>query len=325
MAGTATSGGGGAYVCRDAQGNVTSVKFVDIWEAENIPWTWDPVGVGVGTLRFDRNANLTQDEHLARAIEKLSPVDFLLAEELKKTIDQMRNSVNYLPESIDVILPPDLDVAYAPRGCPPEGIMRYNGDTKLLDVKKEYFDRISSELEWAAIWLHESIYKIFREKAEHEQSLLSRRLTACLLSSSACLGSFTNTNAIESRYIKVVYECKNEHADYYLMTDDPIPDSRNWTVLYTRVLKNKFQTVTSHSLRWDCSGSGTCKGFQAHNPFSALHPYSYAPVTHIGLEVEISKTTGELISSSIEGQVSTFPYWYVYVDKTIPQCRKLTP
>ena len=172
-------GGGGAYVCRNPKGKILESRLVDLWEAENTPFQWPHK---TGKLHITYTNKVSAEEQFSAAMKKLATADASLAKEVEEEKNAIFANKNSLDPSISISLPDDLKAGYFPSGCPAEGMMFFNGDSNQLDIKDEIFDKLKTKTDIAAAWAHEAIYKIFREKANHTTSRLTRRLVACLFS-----------------------------------------------------------------------------------------------------------------------------------------------
>jgi hypothetical protein len=182
-AGTAVSGGGGAYVYRAGdEGPVMSSILVDLWESENTPFVWQ-AGASAEMIKVDYNKTADVQLQIDRAIARLTAMDSDLGAIVSQEIKQMQKSLRYLPLEVGLTLPNDLQTDYYPVNAHPEGMMRYNGYSHQLDIKKEIFDKLETNTDKAAAFLHEGIYKAFRDGLDQAQnSILTRRLVACLFS-----------------------------------------------------------------------------------------------------------------------------------------------
>lgn len=92
LAGNGSSGGGGAFVCRDGSGGIKSSHLLDLWESQqllklNIPLSDDNV-----------------DEQINHALSKLSLADPLLAKVTTDYISIIFSNAHRLGD--DIALPP---------------------------------------------------------------------------------------------------------------------------------------------------------------------------------------------------------------------------
>ncbi|MBX3020050.1 MAG: hypothetical protein KF799_00110 [Bdellovibrionales bacterium] len=209
--GTATSGGGGAFVQRDVTGKVQSALLIDIWEAQHIPFQWPN---RVGTLHIKDETSESVDTLIASAITRLSKADPTLATQVRLDYEYVRSHVRVLPPGVRIQLPADLKLDYFPSGFPAEGMMRFNGLTVELDLDVEIFGSLISSRHMAGAWLHEAIYKTMRETTfRHDNSIYSRHLNACLLSEDeACLP----TSFVQIPRDRWVFKCSGATVDYWV-------------------------------------------------------------------------------------------------------------
>lgn len=214
--GPITSGGGGAYVCRE-DGALRAAYMVDLWEAENTPFRW-PHLAKAGKISIPMDYQRSAEEQFAAALARLAALDEDLAEQVRKEKDSLFSNANHLPEWISIGKPNDLQVDYHPTGCPPEGMMIYNGESEQLDIRPDIFGKLLSPTHTAAAWMHEALYKVKRETEGRyvENSRILRRLTACLFSSDErCLapqplGSYVDDPTLHK------YECSSASVEFDL-------------------------------------------------------------------------------------------------------------
>ncbi len=203
MAGTKDGGGGGAYVCRNADGSIRSARMADLWEAENTPFHWPHKK---GKLKISYSNAISAESQFAKMIERISRFDPILGARVRSERDRMFAEKNSLPDSVSIALPEDLKVGYFPTGCPPEGVMFYNSFSEQLDVREDLFSALATQTDIAAAWAHEAIYKLLREWRFAEDSKMARRLVACLLSGEeGCL----KARPLQVPSDRIVYQCEN--------------------------------------------------------------------------------------------------------------------
>jgi hypothetical protein len=223
QAGTAVSGGGGAFVCRDNNTrNITQAMLVDLWESQNTPFAWPGGGFhGDQTISIFKNNDISVTDQITKALQNLKLFNSDLEGAVNKELTQIRLVMNPLPKGISLTIPNDLQVDYFPEGCAPEGMLRYNGYSKKLDVKTDIFEKLESNTDVAAAYIHEAIYKVFRDGFDEAQnSIMARRLVACLFSEECVQGSLKTDEQLFPADVKV-YECQSEDADYQIYQTPP--------------------------------------------------------------------------------------------------------
>jgi hypothetical protein len=182
-AGTVSDGGGGAYVCRDAAKKIISSHLVDLWEAENVEWTWPNNGQPrvARTIKI-RFSNANPEQQFQAALSRIAKLDGALADEIKREKTGIFAKPHKLPESISISVPEDLRNTYFPTSCEAEGMMLYRGDKDMLDIRPDIFAALATNTDIAAAWMHEALYKVLRTGAPIPNSKKVRRLNACLFS-----------------------------------------------------------------------------------------------------------------------------------------------
>jgi hypothetical protein len=236
FAGGATSGGGGAYVCRDQSGAVTSSLIVDLWESQNVSFSWQDGKPSRISIIPDNNTQV--QNQLDKALANLRDMEPELGAAVASQVTQLQDVINYLPQGVSLTIPNDLQTDYFPTGCPPEGMMRYNGTTGMLDVNYEIFSKLATKTDIAAAYVHEAIYKVFREGIDGAQnSVLARRLVACLFSDDCVAKS-----KISIPTDRDVWACTNGIVDWKVFANQSPKswDGSTWTVLLTRIGAEKF-------------------------------------------------------------------------------------
>lgn len=151
-AGTAVSGGGGAFVCRDAQGNVRSAELLDLWETQYV----------YGDKVVESNEDV--DVQIDRVLGNLEVYSPTFAAEIRNELSLQRELFESIAPDVAISAPKDALNVYGKRGCPLEGMMYYDVELKKIRYDKEIFSKLSSNTQVAAAYLHEAIYKILRQQ-----------------------------------------------------------------------------------------------------------------------------------------------------------------
>lgn len=163
LAGAASSGGGAAVVCRNANNEITSARLLDLFESE--------VRFGHTVLQSNEDARTILNEVLGRLDEK-SNLQLFLKEIVAETIE----SIKFLPQGVVFASPEDLGQQgiVVSDGCHLQGVGYYEGDT--LMVAKSIYNSFS-ETDKAAFIIHESLYLLARKFMGQTNSSSSRKLT----------------------------------------------------------------------------------------------------------------------------------------------------
>jgi hypothetical protein len=337
LAGTKDGGGGGAYVCRRADGSVQKTMLVDLWEGEHVPFLWPP---GVSTLHIPHDANGTVAPTVLfhGALEKVRAFAPALADRIQAERDRMQANRNLLPEDVSISVPDDLRNIYFPTGCPAEGMMYYNNDTGRLDVRDDLYQKLASAQDVAAAEMHEAVYKIFRDDAGHADSKFARRLVACLFSSDAsCLAP-----AARIPSDRFVFDCKNERHEIFAFPDAELADPRELLSgkhelhLAAAKLENQLlpylaeYSVGLERTNGQCPEDGVCWGpwigqpgneYLAKSPLSSFH---YGPAFTVSPKLNL--TTGAIERMTLDGYMTQIrePFNYQNWDRPTDSNLKCT-
>lgn len=235
--GANSSGGGGAYVCRDSSNQIVQSHLVDLWESAHIPFAWP--GLSQTTISVLLTNGQTVDDLLGQSIARLRNIDFAFAGLVEAQLDHVRSNQNFLPADTSIQLPSDLNTDYFPTGCRPEGMMRYNGVAHRLDIDRSIFDKLETNSDIAAAYLHEAIYNVYRGSGEVPRvsnSIFVRRLVGCLFSEE-CIASADFTPAPKA----VVCEAPGILA-YAYPKQNSGKDGRlyGWELRFTEFGSNRF-------------------------------------------------------------------------------------
>ena len=143
----------------------------------------------------------------------------------------------FLSDDIAISTPADAVPIYTKPGCPLEGMMAYDGEMNRLNIKKGIFERLNTPTDTAASWMHEAIYKYFRDQLHQTTSTNARRLTACLFS--------RNLNCVSKIYYAEttpppgaqVFNCQSARIGLraYMLSPNVDGTAYFWRLLVTRI------------------------------------------------------------------------------------------
>lgn len=171
-AGSEASGGGGAIVCRDSSGKITSAEMLDIFEGKI------RFGHRVDPLQLpNRTADDIIDETLKAVFGETSSQKKLLIRLMK-----VRANIEMLPSGVAIHTSADLGKEYAvliKAGCHLETVGYYESDGP-IKVVPDILNALDAQNQ-AAFYLHEAIYSIYREFAGDMDSARARQITSLLL------------------------------------------------------------------------------------------------------------------------------------------------
>lgn len=222
----AESHGGGAFVCRDGNGMIKadplSVELLDLWEAEAV----FKYHVVRKTEAWEKQAKV--------AIEKLRSWDADLASEAvpylgippwnDADIQHEREAINRrVPyRELDIIdiqdpraggmgvgiaAPNDTRAGFTKRGCVLEGAATFNDTKNYLIVDSEIVSKMDPT-DFAALRVHEAVYRALRTLKGVTDSLLARAITGMLFSTEPLLSGSAVAIPPEAKI------CESRNGDY---------------------------------------------------------------------------------------------------------------
>lgn len=247
LAGERDTHGGGAIVCRSSEGNVIqSVELLDLWEGRTFSQYQYPNYTG------------DVDSQLKQIFRQMSMyVDFTFLLKLKAYTSKIKNEATYIDNPEIAINPPsDAKNDFIKKGCKLEGFGIFKdepGQFGKLWVDKSLYQSIDSALPnflIAALFIHEAIYKIMRDETSVMNSVLTRKITANLLS----------LNAQERYFTGKTYACTDMHGDnsFYIMDmwteGHPYDETRIHLINnYSETVSfNIFQNLTENLDHYSC-------------------------------------------------------------------------
>lgn len=237
IAGHGEGNGGGAIVCADGAGKITSVTLLDLWEMEaKYP------GSIVKT-------NVPKEEQLAKAVERLSKYDKDLAAKVADVlVDLESKKVDLLAD--DGILAPPSDTLIkslkTPRNCPLSGAALYDDKKDTLTIDPEVIKKMT-QTDLAALDFHEALYKAQRNSiARPTDSVSARKITGAIFSNLPSIPGYEHpTRGIS----KADFQCSSKSGDLFYITGQPNDAQRVQVVaiLGERVFDKTIFDVTNEN------------------------------------------------------------------------------
>ncbi len=168
-AGNDAGHGGGAFICDDP----TRSEFLDLYEARES---------GLNILQSISSVEV----QIQKALTKLKSVSKQF-KDIDKTYAEVRAARRVpVPTGLDLAWPSDALNKYAKGGCKAKAIMIFHDKKNKHDVDTIDFDSVSlkalPDVEQAAAWLHETIYKFLRKHNSERNSIRTRIIVGLLLS-----------------------------------------------------------------------------------------------------------------------------------------------
>ena len=190
-AGDKIGNGGGAWVCREQNGDIRWVKLVDLFEAESefglttaqFPGSYTEIVDQVQVRLFKTNRGFF--EVLSPYLERVgylknNPVAIQYTEDTLELIDdslyRVKPKVSKCTGGVLVRDPKSGEPM-----IPYEQVVNYKNDGNIL-VQSDLFNHLSTETEKAALVYHEAIYAYRRDTAQDVDSVLTRRIVGLIFS-----------------------------------------------------------------------------------------------------------------------------------------------
>ncbi len=166
--------GGVAVVCRDGQGKISSAETLDLFEGRN----------QFGLRYID--SNLAAETLTALAQIKMVGNNSFLTQ-FRSTLSEVRAAIVFLPRGVGLSPTDDAFPAITKKGCALEQLANFVDTDSKIYVDEEIF-RSLSPVDQAALFMHETVYRVARVNQKDTSSVRSRKLTAQLLASNANQG-----------------------------------------------------------------------------------------------------------------------------------------
>jgi hypothetical protein len=166
--------GGGAYICQDPHGRIKSALLLDLWEGQR---DWKKQGLPYKIQK----SNAPVETQIEQAMQKLMNSDPNLFAKVNAMLPIVRAHVDHLVGE-DLPPPTDTDYTHYPHGCPLGGVAAFHDDTGVLEIQDEIVAAFTSRTDEAALYLHEALYKVLRERVGETTSIRTRKLVAKLFS-----------------------------------------------------------------------------------------------------------------------------------------------
>lgn len=260
-AGPSTGGGGSAFVCRSPAGEIQKTVFLDLWEAQQV-YGWPVL----------KNNQQTARAQIRSALLKLKTIDPVLARETANIVERIQDTAVFLGANVDFAIPEDAKAKYFDPNCQLSGMLYFDDQFNKLFISNPIFEKLESQTEVAAAWIHEAIYKILRSKLAQTTSMSTRVLVGCLFSTSSSCLKENNLSLIFSGYKDLKF-CKSKDIDFYVGKNPSDVDqlalvrAGSHDFSENLVLLNTFQEIgdnislsqlgiSSWNLRWVTSTGG---------------------------------------------------------------------
>ena len=169
-AGAVDGGGGGAFVKRDAAGQILDVDLLDLFEVEEIKG-----------YKVVKNNDRAVNEQVEAILLLLKSIDYTAWSDTTQAWQIVKTHQRLTKVGIKIEKPADAHNRFHKDGYEFEGMMYFDDLSDLLYINKEIFEAQKTNTEKAAALVHESIYKGWRtHHLEEHDSTLARTITGCL-------------------------------------------------------------------------------------------------------------------------------------------------
>jgi hypothetical protein len=226
-AGVGTSGGGGAVVCRDANGNIRQAMLLDLYEG--VVRDGLTMRAPLGSLDLEWTA-YTQELRSIVGDERQ-----VTESNLATFHEQFNEFYHFLPIGVKPEPTGDFGATVdVPSGCAIEQLAHYHDDTNIIDVDSEIWSALDS-LNQGALDAHEVLYREYRQAGD-QTSQNVRRLIARLFSTTppGPESSGVPENANDCWATQDTGPQRSGDTEFYIYPD---PDDSSQTVLqFTAIL-----------------------------------------------------------------------------------------
>ncbi|MGZ3711530.1 MAG: hypothetical protein ACXVBE_07225 [Bdellovibrionota bacterium] len=227
-AGGSDGGGGGAFVCRNADKSVKNTELLDLFEARE-----------VSGLEIRKNEEKSVEVQIKEAIDFLTGIESDLGDRTREAWEFIKKNSTEGSPSLVILPPTDAFTKFAKKDCPLEGMMYFDDARKKLVIKHDIFDGQASKTEQAASMVHESLYKVFREYYSATDSRLTRQITGCLFTVNPQLCLNLKRVELPAKVRKI--HCKNKEVDLVLYKiSQKSKDDLSYKIIFTKVAGGTF-------------------------------------------------------------------------------------
>jgi hypothetical protein len=172
--------GGGGMIC--GHENLKGMLW-DLWESEAFK-----------KMPTTHTNELTTKQQVQKALDTYLRLNGMLPQEIVDTAwdlyDQVENKrLNSVPAGLEITPPTDLQAPFRPvdgTDCHLRGIGAYDDTSQTLFVDYNYYDILNFNTDRAALFIHEAVYKYFRDHYGVKNSIAARNIVSCLFGDTPC-------------------------------------------------------------------------------------------------------------------------------------------
>ncbi|HVK61126.1 MAG TPA: hypothetical protein VM432_06230 [Bdellovibrionales bacterium] len=155
--------------------NGRDFQFLDLWEAET---GFGPFFLNQIDIPYNEDSVDTQVD---RAMKRLVEVLPELGKKSEIALAHIRKNILPLPDGVVVDEPRDTRIRFKPKECKVVGFALYSDEDDNLAIDPS-MKKLVTKTDFAALFIHEAIYKVLRNEQNEQDSWRTRRIVAFLFS-----------------------------------------------------------------------------------------------------------------------------------------------
>ncbi len=217
-----SSGGGGGFYC---PGN-DSAEVLDIWEGRAV------FGYTIPSSNEDIDVQINK---AAINLNRLAPH---ISEEVRQLALTLKSEARALPAGVKLAFPHDALPNFEKPDCQLQGLMFFDGDQDIVLYDPILKSKLVSKTDEAALWMHEALYKVLRDKFGEVTSVATRKAVACVFSSKGCIDKLVTLEQLLPKNQKV-YKCSNQDVTYFFFQSKR--DQSKMSLILTRFMGKELK------------------------------------------------------------------------------------
>jgi len=303
--GGVSGGGGNAFVCSDANGNITSVELVDMYEGR----------IGKDVKYIPLSGNMNDDFKLLA--EKIHPGDLRQQDSLFFDYEMLKSHLIDLPSDAELYETNDVMLTFKPKNCKLQPIINFFSRQRIL-IDRELYNKLDYRNQ-LALHLHEVIYLHEREGGIKDSRYARQIVAAAFLEK-----EFHSVNLLWNYNAELVCTTKNDKKTEFFITKNKIIDldfnQPYYNVYFTRLNGHKilnyigFQEVNLSVKKRRSFNPFKDVFFEVH--FSAEYP-GLINYLETNLEIQFKNIDGRLVMKFEGEEGDSFSWSEVTCSKNI--------
>lgn len=143
-----------------------------------------------------------------------------------------------MPAGVKLAFPHDALPNFEKPDCQLQGLMFFDGDQDIVLYDPILKSKLVSKTDEAALWMHEALYKVLRDKFGEATSVATRKAVACVFSSQGCIDKLMTLEQHLPKNQKV-YKCNNRDVTYFFFQSRR--DQSKMSLILTRFLGKELK------------------------------------------------------------------------------------